>query len=141
MHWFIDPIKYKYADFSGRTNRQEYWMFILIYIVVGIIVSIVEGIIGTTFLYIILSLALLVPSIAIAARRLHDIGKSGWWQLIVIIPIIGWIILIVWLASKSYEGVNAYGARSTALVEEATPAPEPNPLPAEDMNDGGEAKV
>ncbi len=104
MHWFIDPIKNKYADFEGRTGREEYWMFILIYIGIAIVVMFVSS-----FLNMLLTLALLVPNIAIAARRLHDTGKSGWWQLVALIPILGLIILIILLVIKGEEKENKYG--------------------------------
>lgn len=121
MHWFIDPIKNQYANFAGRTTRQEFWMYILVYIGIAIAVGIVAGIIKMPLLSNVLSLVLLVPSLAITARRLHDVDRSGWWQLIGLIPIIGVIILIVWCAAKGDTESNQFGA---APVAKTGPAPE-----------------
>ena len=123
MHWFIDPIKNQYADFDGRTGRKAYWMFVLVSFSLQFVVAIMEGVIGTSFLGFLISLAILVPSIAIATRRLHDINKSGWWQLIALVPIIGVIILIVWLASESKDEGNQYGEGVAADVPIVPAAP------------------
>ena len=128
MHWFIDPIKNQYADFAGRTTRQEFWMYILVYIGIAIAVGIVAGIIRMPLLSNVLSLVLLVPSLAITARRLHDVDRSGWWQLIGLIPVIGVIILIVWCATKGDTESNQFGA---VPVAKTGPAPEAEETPAE----------
>ncbi len=107
MEYFIGAIK-QYATFSGRARRKEYWMFFLFYMIFYIILAVIDGVLGTMFLSIIFSLALLIPSISIAARRLHDTGRTGWWQLIVLIPLIGVIVLIVFLAQSSGDE-NKYG--------------------------------
>ncbi|WP_049722031.1 DUF805 domain-containing protein [Gilvimarinus polysaccharolyticus] len=107
MNYFIDALK-KYADFSGRARRKEYWMFILFYLIFYIAFLVVDSLLGTMFLTLIFSLVLLVPSISIAARRLHDTGRTGWWQLIGLIPLIGAIILLVFLVQDSHAE-NAYG--------------------------------
>lgn len=98
-----------YAEFSGRTNRSDYWFAILanfiVSIILGIIISIAPSL---NFLSGIYCLAVLVPSLSIAVRRLHDIGKSGWWYLIFLVPLAGPIILIVFLATESSPD-NIYG--------------------------------
>lgn len=94
----------KYADFNGRAARPEFWWFVLAQIVVGFILNMVLPILGGLF-----SLAMLLPSLAAGARRLHDIGKSGWLQLLGIIPIIGWILLIYWASQPGQPGANQYG--------------------------------
>lgn len=86
----------KYADFNGRAKRSEYWWFVLFILVVSLITSFISPVLSWIF-----SLATLVPSIAAAARRLHDTNRSGWWQLILLLPFIGLIILIVFLAQDS----------------------------------------
>ncbi|WP_372965912.1 DUF805 domain-containing protein [Marinobacter sp.] len=103
MEHFLDAFR-NYANFNGRATRQQYWMFILFYIIFYIVLSVIDGIIGTFLLSSIFSLVMLVPSIAYATRRLHDTDRSGWWQLIALIPIIGTIVLIVFLAQKSSDG-------------------------------------
>ncbi len=107
MEYFIEAIK-NYAEFTGRARRKEYWMFILFYLIIYIGLMVIDGVLGTLVLSTIFSLALLIPSISVAARRLHDTGRSGWWQLIAIIPLIGAIILIVFLAQDSHDE-NQYG--------------------------------
>ncbi|MFQ3220457.1 MAG: uncharacterized membrane protein YhaH (DUF805 family) [Paraglaciecola sp.] len=107
MDYFIGALK-KYADFTGRARRKEYWMFYLIYMSLIIVISILDAVIGAGLLSIIFTLGMLVPSISIAARRLHDTGRSGWWQLIAFIPLIGFIILIVFLAQDGHDA-NEYG--------------------------------
>ncbi|MCD6581620.1 MAG: DUF805 domain-containing protein [Desulfuromusa sp.] len=83
----------KYADFSGRADRSEYWWFILFIVIVSLATSMVSSVLSGLF-----SLGTLLPSIAAATRRLHDTNRSGWWQLILFIPVIGAIVLIVFLA-------------------------------------------
>lgn len=101
----------KYAEFTGRARRKEYWMFVLINAIITIVLLLIdEGIFGTPILQSIYSIAVLVPSLAITVRRLHDIGKSGWWYLIVFIPIVGFIWLIVLLATDSQRGENEWGS-------------------------------
>ncbi len=112
MEYFITALK-KYADFTGRARRKEYWMFILFYLIFYISMIVLDSIMGTMVLTPILALVLLVPSISVAARRLHDTGRSGWWQLIIIIPIIGSIALILFLAMDSHEK-NEYGLNPKA---------------------------
>lgn len=106
----------KYVDFSGRARRSEFWYFVLFSFLVQVVASILDSIIGTDYdtasgglISTVASLGLLLPSIAVSARRLHDIGRSGWWQLIGIIPIIGWILVIVWYCTDTRPGENQYG--------------------------------
>ncbi len=101
----LAPVKKKYADFSGRARRKELWYFMLLQ---SIALSILQFI--SPFLYFIGSIVVLVPSLAVGARRLHDIDKSGWWQLLLFVPIIGWIILIVWACREGDSGPNRFGS-------------------------------
>ncbi|MFZ6689734.1 DUF805 domain-containing protein [Undibacterium sp. SXout11W] len=96
---FQDSIKTcfnKYASFEGRASRSEYWWFALFTFLVAYI-----GMSLSYTLYVLIALALVVPSTAAATRRLHDTNRSGWWQLIALLPIVGIIILIVFLAQES----------------------------------------
>ena len=95
----------KYADFNGRAARPEFWWFVLAQFVVGVILNMVWSPLGALF-----SLGVLVPSLAAGSRRLHDTGKSGWLQLLGLIPIVGWIVLIYLTAQPGQAGSNAYGA-------------------------------
>jgi len=102
MEYFITPLK-QYADFSGKATRKEYWMFILLSTLINIGLMVIDVVLNTAFLSAIFSIALLIPSISCATRRLHDIGKSGWWQLLYFIPLIGVIVVIVFLCQRSNE--------------------------------------
>ena len=108
VDWCIKCLK-NYANFSGRARRKEYWFFVLGSIIVGFLLGIIGGILrlGDT-LGLLLNLALFVPSLAVAARRLHDTNRSGWWQLISL-TIIGIIPLIIWLASETKPETNQWG--------------------------------
>jgi uncharacterized membrane protein YhaH (DUF805 family) len=105
----------QYVGFSGRARRSEYWWFFLFTVLVSIVTSVLDSILGTMsedtnvgVIGSIASLALLLPSIAVAIRRLHDTSRSGWWILIGLIPIVGWIILIVFYCQDSH-GDNEHG--------------------------------
>ena len=111
----ITTVFKKYAVFEGRARRSEYWWFILAYVIVsGIFSGLFTALAGTAGQTIITSisglvgLACLVPNIAVTTRRLHDTGRSGWWQLISL-TCIGWIIILVWTAMDSTPGANKYG--------------------------------
>jgi uncharacterized membrane protein YhaH (DUF805 family) len=121
MHWFLDPITKHYADFEGRVGRQEYWMFILF----SFILQIAFDVVRLDEVSMLIALGLFVPSLALAARRLHDTGKSGWWQLLILIPIVGWIILIVWLATKTDPVANQYGDPAVPKTPVAAPTATP----------------
>lgn len=93
----------KYMVFEGRAGLREFWMFVLASFLASLILSLVKPL---STLY---GLAVLMPSLAVGARRLHDTGRSGWWQLIGLIPIIGWIILIIFAVLPGEAGANKYG--------------------------------
>ena len=100
----------RYADFHGRSRRSEYWWFFLFNILVNIVLNLLVGIAAIfAILSLIVSLGLLIPAIAVGVRRLHDIGKSGWWLLLAFIPIIGAIILIYFFIQPSEPRTNDWG--------------------------------
>jgi uncharacterized membrane protein YhaH (DUF805 family) len=101
----------KYATFSGRARRSEFWFFVLFQAILGVVASLIDTIIPgqTPIVGYLISLALLVPGLAVGARRLHDTGRSGWWQLIAITGI-GVILLIVWWVQEGKPGANEHGA-------------------------------
>ncbi len=117
MYWFIKAMK-QYADFKGRAQRAEYWYFSLFYILIYIAALFIDELLGTksrhkdgTGLFVFLTvLALLVPALAVSARRMHDIGKSGWWLLISLIPIIGSLMFLAFAVRDSEPGTNRFGA-------------------------------
>ena len=99
----------KYAIFEGRSRRSEYWYFALFNILIGIALGIVDEFFGFSLFGAIASLALFIPGLAVGVRRLHDIGKSGWNLLLIFIPLVGFIILLVWFCKDSEPGSNQYG--------------------------------
>ncbi|CAA0125111.1 Inner membrane protein YhaH [Halioglobus japonicus] len=116
MNWYLEVIR-KYAQFSGRARRKEYWFFVLFNLIISIALTFVDSVIGTLntetgygVLSGIYSLAVLIPSLAVSFRRLHDTGRNAWWLLIGLIPIIGAIVLLVFMVQDSQEGENEYGA-------------------------------
>lgn len=108
MQEAVRSVLTQYAGFSGRARRSEYWFYTLALFIASMVASIIDMILGIQILQVIVALGTLVPGLAVGARRLHDTGRSGWWQLIGIIPIVGWILLIVWFATDS-EPDNKYG--------------------------------
>ena len=110
MNWYLKVLK-QYADFSGRARRKEYWMFTLFNVIIIIALMLVMmgmGEIGM-ILYFGYALAIIIPSLAVCVRRLHDIGKSGWCYFVGLIPIIGGIILFVWFCTDSQVNENKWG--------------------------------
>lgn len=109
MEYFMEAMR-RYADFNGRIRRKAYWMFILFNIIFSIVTGFIDGVTNTIFVSSLYSLALLIPQLSAGARRLHDTNRSGWWQLLWLVPIVGWIVLIIFLAQDSQEGENDHGA-------------------------------
>jgi len=137
--YFLDTLKYRYAEFSGRASRSEFWYYVLFYVLGSILFAILDSILGTTYTYEFASaqvttggadiaavstketigylqtfygFAMLIPSIAVSIRRLHDTGKSGWWFLLGVIPIVNFIgifVLIYFYVQEGQAGSNAYG--------------------------------
>ena len=106
----------RYAQFTGRAGRAEYWWFFLANLIVSVVLNVLARASGLfSILGLVYSLALLVPGLAVAVRRLHDTGKSGWWLLIALVPIVGVIVLIIFLASEGDPGENEYGPPDPGL--------------------------
>jgi uncharacterized membrane protein YhaH (DUF805 family) len=99
----------KYANFTGRASRSEYWWFVLFTVAVSLLLSLAGGETASG----IFSLATLIPSLAVGARRLHDLGKSGWFLLLNLLPIIGWFVLLYWFVQPSAES-NQFGEPAQA---------------------------
>ena len=111
MELMLEPL-FKYATFSGRARRKEYWLFFLFITVVGLVASGIDALLGFVEMgpvNLIWSLAVLLPSLAVGARRLHDTGRSGWWLLLYLVPLIGWIVLIVFFCLRGESGMNRFG--------------------------------
>jgi uncharacterized membrane protein YhaH (DUF805 family) len=111
----------KYADFTGRASRPEYWWFALFSVLVSLVVS---GLLGD-WMGMLVNLGLLLPSLAAGTRRLHDMGKSGWFQLVWLVPFIGWAVMIYWLVQPT-AGPNEYGTGpDAASVPQVPPGVPP----------------
>ncbi|MCD4688933.1 MAG: DUF805 domain-containing protein, partial [Desulfuromonadaceae bacterium] len=114
MNWYLDVLK-KYCVFQGRARRKEYWMFTLFNVLAYIALMIIEGILGMGgegglgLLSILYTLAVLMPALGVSVRRLHDTGRSGWWLLISLVPLVGGIVLLVFMVLDSQAGTNQYG--------------------------------
>ena len=115
MNWYLKVFQ-QYADFKGRARRMEFWMFTLINAIIAFIIAVIERMMGwnfeesdTGFISSIYSLVVLIPSIAVSVRRLHDVGKSGWMLLLNFIPLIGQIWLLILFITDSLPGSNQYG--------------------------------
>jgi len=118
MNYFLDVVKNKYAQFDGRATRSEYWYFTLFFMIGYILLFIIDAFLmqmtglPLPILTLIFALGLVIPSIAVAIRRLHDIGKSGWWYLLAIVPIVS-LVLIAFFVMDSKED-NQYGPNPKA---------------------------
>jgi len=126
--YFLDTIKNRYAQFTGRASRSEFWYFALFYFILDIVAIMIDALLinpmlGVApaqagqggFIQMIFALGLLVPSIALGIRRLHDTGKSGWWYLLVFIPVIGWLLLLYFYVTDSQPETNQYGENPKGL--------------------------
>jgi len=116
MKYYLEVLK-KYATFSGRARRSEYWYFVLFNFIFMIVAMGLDNLLGTTvsvlpygYFYFALALAVLIPGLAVFVRRMHDIGKSGWWYFIAFIPLVGAIWLLVLCCTEGVSGDNEYGA-------------------------------
>lgn len=109
VEWYVKVLK-QYFVFQGRARRKEYWMFVLISFIISIVLAIIENILGiASLLTTLYSLAVFLPSLGVSVRRLHDTGRSGWWILLVLIPLIGPLIVLVLMCFDSEPGTNRYG--------------------------------
>ena len=125
MEWYLKVVRDNYANFEGRARRKEYWMFVLFNIlfaiatgIVGVILAKITGIeILAVVFYAIYILAIIIPSIAVGVRRLHDTNKSGWLYLISLIPFVGGIILLVFFVTEGTQGDNDFGSDPKEIEE------------------------
>lgn len=122
MYWYWMVLQ-KYAVFSGRAQRKEYWIFYLLTVLITLALAILDMLIGSfdkasgigvlSGLY---SLAILIPNLAVTVRRLHDTNRSGWWFFIVLVPLLGGILLLIFLAQDGTPGENQYGANPKEVM-------------------------
>ena len=130
MEWYLKVMRDNYANFSGRARRREYWMFTLVYVIILIACTVLDNVLGTLFMrdagplgeismgygwiYTICGLIHFIPGLALAVRRLHDVGKSGWFYLIFLIPIVGAVWLLVLFCLEGKKEDNKYGPNPKA---------------------------
>jgi len=108
MNHFLDGFK-RFADFEGRATRTQYWMFVLFCLIFYILALVLDSMVGGEIFTVLFMLAIIIPSLSLCARRLHDTGRSGWWQLLVLIPYLGSLILLLFCIIESEPGTNQYG--------------------------------
>ena len=129
LEYFKDVLTNHYADFNGRARRAEYWHFVLWQVIIMVAALVVSGILGAVIgetgallgmgVYYLAALAFFIPSLAAVIRRLHDTNRSGWWYLIALVPVVGAIVLLVFLASEGTRGTNNYGPDPKRIADEA----------------------
>ena len=124
LQWYKKVVFENYYNFKGRARRSEYWYFALMNIIILIVAAVLDNVLGLTFgvlpygyLYVAFALAVFIPGLAVAVRRLHDVGKSGWFYFIVLIPLIGAIWLLVLFFTEGDHGENQYGPDPKAIEE------------------------
>jgi uncharacterized membrane protein YhaH (DUF805 family) len=127
MNYFLAALK-KYATFEGRARRKEYWYFVLFYVIGIFVLAIVDETAGTFVegsdigsFSLLFMLAMLVPSLAVLVRRLHDTDRSGWWALLNLIPLVGAIVLLVFTVLDSQPGANRFGPNPKGVLGPGTP--------------------
>jgi putative ABC transporter len=130
MNWYLHVLK-NYATFSGRARRKEYWMFFLFNVLISLGLGVLDVVAGTYsveyetgFFSALYSLLVLIPSIAVSVRRLHDTNRSGWWVVISLIPIIGVLVLFVFTCLDSQPGTNRFGVNPKEAASQTLPAVE-----------------
>jgi uncharacterized membrane protein YhaH (DUF805 family) len=116
MNWYLKVMR-NYLNVEGRARRTEYWMFLLVYLGIVIVASVLDAMTGTGLLVGLVALVHLIPSITVGVRRLHDIDRSGWWLLIALVPLIGWIIALYWAVKEGDAQANRYGAGPKAAAQ------------------------
>ncbi len=115
MHWYFEVLK-KYGVFGGRARRKEYWLFVLFSAIATIVLTIIDASVGTLdaesgfgLLSGLYTFGVLLPGLAVSVRRLHDTDRSGWWLLIAFIPLVGAIVLLIWMVRDGHPGQNRFG--------------------------------
>lgn len=122
IDWYKKVVFENYANFNGRARRSEYWWFILANLILAVVAMVIDNVAGINFdpipygpIYILYALAVFLPGLAVSVRRLHDVGKSGWFYFIVLIPLVGAIWLLVLFFTEGNRGENQYGPDPKAI--------------------------
>ena len=130
MEWYLKVVRDNYFNFDGRAHRKEFWMFALVHIIISIGLGILEEVIGLfAILYLLYAVAVILPTLGVSVRRLHDIDKSGWWILMGFIPVLGFFVLLYFYVKEGTKGSNKFGddphggasVAPTPSSEESTP--------------------
>ena len=113
-----------YVNFSSRAARSEYWYWVLFNVLAQVVTELIDNaVIGMSVTTAIFSLAVLLPGIAVAARRLHDVDRTGWWLLLAFVPVVGLIVLLIWFCTKGTDGSNRFGPDPLRGVDQVNPRP------------------
>jgi uncharacterized membrane protein YhaH (DUF805 family) len=130
MRWVLNALTKDYATFAGRARRKEYWLFMLFYALGVVVLMIVDRSIDTLHREVgigllsgLFILATLIPSFAVTVRRLHDTNRRGWWILLIVIPVVGALVLLVFAAQDSQPGANRFGPNPKGVIGPGTPMP------------------
>ncbi len=108
-YWYV-AVLYKYTVFDGRSHRTEYWTFVLCDLIIILALAVPSFVVAPLRLVLVLyRLAVIVPGLAVMVRRLHDTGRSGWWWLISLVPVVGWVVILIYTVQDSQPGSNQYG--------------------------------
>ena len=112
-------LQLKYFQFDGRASRSEYWWFFLFSLIVLQVAAVLDAVTGLFIFYLTAALVLMIPTLSVCVRRFHDFGMSGWWILIVLIPIIGSLVVLIWTVSEGNPFPNQYGTIPTNTPSDA----------------------
>jgi uncharacterized membrane protein YhaH (DUF805 family) len=110
IRWFRTVVTKHYYDFGGRARPAEFWWYMLVFLVIDVVLALIQNPFHTRGLTALLGVVLFAPTVGVEIRRLHDIGKSGWWLLMAFVPFIGGILLIYWWTQPGTSGPNKFGA-------------------------------
>jgi uncharacterized membrane protein YhaH (DUF805 family) len=112
-----------YVNFSDRASRSEYWFWILFYFICLVVAIIIDSVLRTRVLTAVVWLGIVLPTLALSVRRLHDLDRSGWWLLLALIPLIGSIVLLIWFCTRGTDGSNRFGPDPLAGIGQITQRP------------------
>jgi len=129
MNWYLKVVRDNYANFQGRATRKEYWMFVLFNILFGFSAMILDNILfgykydSLGFIWLLYVLAIFIPSLGVTIRRLHDTDRTAWWLLFGIIPLVGPLVLLIFVCTDSTQGNNKYGPQPEKVFSTAEKYP------------------
>jgi len=124
FRWFRTVVTEHYSDFGGRARRAEFWWYLAVFAGIDVVLALVQHPMHTKFLTAFFGLGLFAPTVGVEVRRLHDVGRSGWWLLIGCVPIVGGLVLLYWFVQPGVAGANAFGPDPKQLASGGAAAQE-----------------